>query len=168
MYLMSRSLYLFGSIALMSLGPTSLAMAQELPPACSLPNITYEFDPGAALDEAPYMSDFECLILGENYMGAPACEYYKAVIAGPQTADKISEVCFKELTSTGIPREYKADNIHRMIIEMEPVENDRFGGSTALARIVSRDLKLNDSKWYETTTVALYDCGAAYDGKSYN
>ena len=125
MFTMSRFTHLIGSAALIVFGLTSPATGS------SFPDVAYEKHPGVLLDEAPYISGFECLVHGEEY-GRPVCNYYKAVISSPQMISKTSEeICFKELTLVNIPREYKAETI-----------------------------------WYETTTVALYDCDVPYDEQS--
>ena len=134
----------------------------------TIPSEVYEKHPGASLDEAPYISDFECLVHGKNIVSKPACDYYKAVVSGPQTSGKISgEICFKELTPVSVPREYKAKTIYRFIIETDRHEHDGFVGTT-LARILSHPEVDYSTLWYVTTTVALYDCDVPYDGKSYN
>ena len=123
---MSRFTHLIGSAALIVFGLTSPATG-----SIRIPDVAYEKHPGVLLDEAPYISGFECLVHGEEY-GRPVCNYYKAVISSPQMISKTSEeICFKELTLVNIPREYKAETI-----------------------------------WYETTTVALYDCDVPYDEQS--
>ena len=140
----------------------------------SLPDRTYEFILETSMDAAPFISDFECLVQGENLVGRPACDYYKAMISGPQTPDPITQICFKEIAGVNVPREYEAENTYRIIIETEPRENNRGFEGITLARIVS-DNRVNQMRsnpetksWRQTTTVGFYDCEAPYDGKSYN
>ena len=158
MFTMSRFTHLIGSAALIVFGLTSPATGS------SFPDVAYEKHPGVLLDEAPYISGFECLVHGEEY-GRPVCNYYKAVISSPQMISKTSEeICFKELTLVNIPREYKAETIYRFIIETDRHEHDGFVGTT-LARILSKPADVQ-TLWYETTTVALYDCDVPYDEQS--
>jgi len=155
---MSRFTNLIGSVALIVFGLTSPATGS------SIPDVAYEKHPGVLLDEAPYISGFECLVHGEEY-GRPVCNYYKAVISSPQMISKTSEeICFKELTLVSIPREYKAETIYHFIIETDRHEHDGFVGTT-LARILSKPADVQ-TLWYETTTVALYDCDVPYDETS--
>ena len=87
------------------------------------------------------------------------------MISSPQMISKTSEeICFKELTLVNIPREYKAKTIYRLIIETDRHEHDGFVGTT-LARILSKPADVQ-TLWYETTTVALYDCDVPYDETS--
>ena len=128
----------------------------------SIPDVTYEIHPGAVLDEAQYISGFECLAQGEDYFGQPVCEYYKAKVSRPRMASKLSgEVCFKELTLVSVPREYKAEWTYRLIVQKELGKQSHYDGVT-FARILSHPEIDYSTKWYETTTVALYDCDAPY------
>ena len=159
MFTMSRFTHLIGSAALIVFGLTSPATGSS-----RIPDVAYEKHPGAVLDEAPYISGFECLVHGEKY-GRPVCDYYKAVLSSPLTINKTSEeTCFKELTPVSIPREYKAETIYYFIIETDRHEHDGFVGTT-LARILSKPADVQ-TLWYETTTVALYDCDVPYDEQS--
>ena len=159
MYKMSRFTHLIGSAALIVFGLTSPATGSS-----RIPDVAYEKHPGAVLDEAPYISGFECLVHGEKY-GRPVCDYYKAVLSSPLTTNKTSEeICFKELTDVTIPREYKAETIYHFIIETDRHEHDGFVGTT-FARILSKPADVQ-TLWYETTTVALYDCDVPYDEQS--
>jgi hypothetical protein len=159
MFTMSRFTHLIGGAALIVFGLTSPATGSS-----RIPDVAYEKHPGAVLDEAPYISGFECLVHGEKY-GRPVCDYYKAVLSSPLTTNKTSEgICFKELTPVSIPREYKAETIYRFIIETDRHEHDGFVGTT-LARILSKPADVQ-TLWYETTTVALYDCDVPYDEQS--
>ena len=159
MFTMSRFTHLIGSAALIVFGLTSPATGSS-----RIPDVAYEKHPGAVLDEAPYISGFECLVHGEKY-GRPVCDYYKAVLSSPLTTNKTSEeTCFKELTPVSIPREYKAETIYHFIIETDRHEHDGFVGTT-FARILSKPADVQ-TLWYETTTVALYDCDVTYDETS--
>ena len=175
MGVMSRSIHLIGGVVLTIVGLTSPVIAQDLPPRSSIPTIEYEIDTGALLNGAPYISGFECLVLGENIVRKPACDYYKAAVSSSQTLGKTSEeICFKELTVISDPRIYKAEMIYRIIVETKPRKHGGFIKGITLARIVSNDpypypkSVLNPNKWHETTTIALYDCAVPYNGKSYN
>ena len=165
---MSKLIHLIGSVALTVIGLTSPAIAQEVSPASSIPDKTYEIHPGALLDDAPYISGFECLVHGEDYYRRPVCDYYTAEVSSPLMMSKISEeVCFKELTPVSTPREYKAETIYRIIVESELGKKGYYEGVT-FARILSYPEIDYDTPWYVTTTVALYDCDVPYDGKSNN
>ena len=163
---MSRFTHLIGSAALIVSGLTSPATGSS-----RIPDVAYEKHPGAVLDEAPYISGFECLVHGEKY-GRPVCDYYKAVLSSPLTTSKISEeICFKELTDVTIPREYKAEKIYRFIIETELGKQGSYYEGFTFARILSNDPYphpnvLKHNRWLETTTVALYDCDVPYDEQS--
>ena len=161
MYKMSRFTHLIGSVALIVFGLTSPALGSS-----TIPSEVYEKHPGALLDEAPYISGFECLVHGEKY-GRPVCDYYKAVLSSPLTTSKISEeICFKELTDVTIPREYKAEKIYRFIIETELGKQGSYYEGFTFARILSYPEIDYDTLWYVTTTVALYDCDVPYDEQS--
>jgi len=164
---MSKSVHLICSLSLIAIATTSPAMGWT-----PVQSETYEKHPGALLEEAPYISGFECLVHGENTVGKPACDYYKAQVSGPQASGKISgEICFKELTSLiSEPREYKAETIYSLIVEPKQGNPGRKFEGVTFARILSLPT-LPDGQttlWYVTTTVALYDCDIPYDGKSYN
>lgn len=168
---MSRLRPYISTIALIVIGLTSPAISQELPPGSSIPDKTYELVTEYLLNGVPYISGFECLVHGKNIVREPACDYYKAVVSSSLMISKTSEeICFKELTSVSVPREYEAETIYRIITETKlGRQGGDFEGVT-LARILSLP-ELPEWKttlWYETTTVALYDCDIPYDGKSYN
>ena len=161
---MSRLTHLIGSVALTVIGLTSPATGSSF-----IPNITYEIHPGAILDEAPYISGFECLVHGEKY-GRPVCDYYKAKASSPLIISQTSEeICFKDVTPLSVPREYKAETLYRIIVETESgKQGGRFEGAT-FARILSLPADLREGEttlWYVTTTVALYGCNVPYDKKS--
>lgn len=154
---MTRLLALIGSAALIVFVLTSPAMGSS-----TIPPARHELHPGAVLDEAPYISGFECLVHGENYYRQPVCDYYKAVVSSPLMMSTISEeVCFKELATVSVPREYKAEWIYRFIVEPELDEQGYYEGVN-MARILSLEGTKN-TNWYVTTTVALYDCDAPYE-----
>jgi len=162
----SRFTHLIGSAALIVFGLPSPAMSSS-----TIPSVVYERYPDALLDEAPYISGFECLVHGENIAGKPICDYYKAVASRPLKISKTKtseEICFKDFTPVGIPPgEYKVETIYRIIVETKPGERGEFEDVT-FARILSlpEDLREGETtQWYVTTTVALYNCDLPYDGK---
>ena len=164
MRIMSRLIHLIGSAAVIVFGLTPPAMGSS-----TIPNVTYEIHPGVILDNAPYISGFECLVHGEDYYRRPVCDYYKAEVSSPVMESKTSgEVCFKEVTPAGVPREYKPEIIYRIIVEPELGKKGYYEGVT-FARILSlpEDLREGETTpWYVTTTIALYNCDVPYDGKS--
>ena len=166
MYSMSRLIHLIGSAAVIVFGLAPPAMGWS-----TIPSVVYERYPDALLDEAPYISGFECLIHGENIASKPICDYYKAVASRPLKISKTKtseEICFKDFTPVSIPSEYKAETIYRIIVETKLDERGEFEGVT-FARILSLPEDLQEGKttpWYVTTTVALYNCDLPYDGKS--
>ena len=163
---MSRLIHLIGSAAVIVFGLTPPAMGSS-----SIPSVVYEKYSDALLDEAPYISGFECLVHGENIAGKPICDYYKAVASRPLKISRTKtseEICFKDFTPVSIPREYKAETIYRIIVETKLGERGEFEGVT-FARILSLPEDLQEGKttpWYETRSVALYNCDLPYDGKS--
>ena len=163
---MSRLIHLIGSAAVTVFGLTTPAMGSS-----SIPSAVYEKYTDALLDEAPYISDFECLVHGENIAGKPICDYYKAVASRPLKISETKtseEICFKDFTPVSIPREYKAETIYRIIVETKLGERGEFEGVT-FAHILSLPEDLQEGKttpWYETRSVALYNCDLPYDGKS--
>lgn len=163
---MSRLIHLICSAALIVVGLTSPAMGSS-----TIPSIIYERHSPALVDDAPYISGFECLVHGEITAGKPSCDYYKALVSRPLkiSETKISEeVCFKELTPVSIPREYKIETTYRILVETKLDERGEFEGVT-FARIISLPENLQEGEttpWYETRSVALYNCDLPYDGKS--
>jgi hypothetical protein len=135
----------------------------------TIPSVTYEIHPGASLDEAPYISGFECLVQGEKY-GRPICDYYKAVTSSPLIISQTSEeICFKKVMPVSIPRDYKAETLYRIIVETELGSKGGYYEGATFARILSLPADLPEGEttlWYETTTVALYSCDVSYDEKS--
>jgi hypothetical protein len=167
---MFRRLNSIGRIALTALGLASYSLAQ----GSSLPETAYELDRGDLFDGALYISNFECLVFGENWLKQQACLYYKATVSDPQTPDKTSkEICFKEFNTVSKPRDFKSEKALRVKYETTSDRRDFRGsyleGAISAARIISNERTNKtppQSKWYETTTVALYDCDAPLDASS--
>jgi len=62
MFTVSRLIHLVGIAVLIIFGLTSPAMSYV-----TISSATYEKHPGALLDDAPYITGFECLVHGEKY-----------------------------------------------------------------------------------------------------
>lgn len=159
---MLRHINFFGYITLTVFSLASYSLAQ----GSSLPDTAYEFDRGDLFDGALYISNFECLAYGEYWPKQQACIYYKALVSEGQTPDKTSkEICFKETQTVGKPRDFKSENALRIKYETASNKSDFTGsyleGAISAAHIISNE-RINktvpQSKWYETTLVALYDC----------
>lgn len=163
---MLKPLNSIGRIAITVFGLASYTLAQ----GSSIPETSYEIDRGDLFDGALYISNFECLVFGENWFKQQACLYYKALVSDLQTPGKTSkEICFKEFMTVSKPRDFKSETNLRIKYETTPIENDFNGyiaGATSFARIISNEPaspsdrwdETTSDRWHETTSVALYDC----------
>ncbi len=159
---MLKPLNSIARIVLTAFGLASYTLAQ----GSSLPETSYEIDTGDLLDGAPYISNFECLVFGENLFKQQACLYYKASVSDLLTSGKTSkEICFKDAMTVSKPRDFISETNLRIVFETTPNKPNYTGhiaGATSIARIISNEpvnkTAPHGNRWHETTTVALYDC----------